>query len=500
MENTIKEQLKDLRTMRRYIRTLRMLAAKAVHDVFPSGRLYVDHAVSKGYYCKLKLARPTTAADILAVKQRMQALIAANLPIETIEKPTAEVVALFRSKEGMLDKALLLETVGDATAIYNVLDGFADSFYGNLFPTTGIIYLFDLMPYDGGFLLRVPDPDNPDELRPYIKQEQMWRTFQKEIEWEKAMGMKNVGDLNIKNRQGVMPTMVKVAEVLQERAIGEIADEIAEKHKKSGVRVVLISGPSSSGKTTFCKRLQIQLYAQVLHPLMLSLDDYFVNREQNPRDENGEYDYETIHAIDLKQFNSDLEHILAGEKVALPTYNFQTGKREYLGNTIQMQPNSVLVMEGIHAMNPQLTPALPEHVSHKIYVSALTSIALDAHNCIPTTDNRLVRRIVRDAQFRGCSAGDTLARWASVRKGEEKWIFPFQENAHSMFNSAMLYELAALRPIAEPLLQAVPNDDPQYPAAQRLLNFLHYFNPINREELPNTSLLREFVGGSSFEY
>ncbi|GHT49256.1 uridine kinase [Bacteroidia bacterium] len=496
-----KMQLKDIPAMRKYIRTLRMLLAKATHDTFPKGKVYIDHAVSKGYYCQLftdDQNNLATAQDIQAVKHRMQALIEANQPIEIHEKPTNEVIALFRAND-MHDKALLLETVGDPTTIYNVLDGFADCFYDDLLPTTGEIYLFDLMPYSDGFILRVPNPENPDHLHPYIKQDKMRQVFQKEIAWEIAMGMTNVGDLNVKNKQGEMPTMVKVAEVLQERAIGHIADEITDRFNTEGVRVVLISGPSSSGKTTFCKRLQIQLYAKTLRPMMLSMDDYFVNRTDTPRDENGDYDYETIYALDLKKFNTDLQQILAGEEVSLPTYNFQKGEREYLGNTIQMHPDSILVMEGIHAMNPLLTESLPEHISYKVYVSALTSIALDGHNCIPTTDNRLVRRIVRDHQFRGVSAAETLARWASVRKGEEKWIFPHQENADQMFNSAMLYELAALRPIIEPLLKAVPSNHPEHPTAQRLLNFLHYFMPINREQLPNTSLLREFVGGSSFE-
>jgi uridine kinase len=489
-------------TMRMYVRTLRFLLAKAVHDLFPAGKVYVDHAVSKGYYCQLFVNDSdhlATEEDIWAVKQRMQTLIDANFPIEVYHQPTAKVIDLFRAN-GMKDKALLLETVNDAYSIYNVLDGYADSFYGALLPSTGEIYLFDLMPYSDGFLLRVPNPEHPDELQPYVEQAKMRQVFQKEIAWEIAMGMTNVGDLNMKNKLGVMPMLVKVAEVLQERAIGHIADEITDRFTHNGVRMVLISGPSSSGKTTFCKRLQIQLYAKTLRPIMLSLDDYFVNRTQTPLDENGDYDYETIHAIDLEQFNADLQQILAGEKVALPTYNFQKGEREYLGNTIQMHSDSILVMEGIHAMNPLLMPSLPEHIRYKVYVSALTSIALDAHNCIPTTDNRLVRRIVRDHQFRGVSAAETLARWASVRKGEEKWIFPFQENADQMFNSAMLYELAALRPIIEPLLKMVLPDDPQFAGAQRLLNFLHYFNPIHKKELPNTSLLREFVGGSSFEY
>jgi uridine kinase len=331
-----------------------------------------------------------------------------------------------------------------------------------------------------------------------VNQEKMLAVFQELRLYQKAMNMNHVGALNQGIQAGEISTVVQIAEILQERKISKIADEIYRRFA-DGVRVVLISGPSSSGKTTFCKRLQFQLMANTLRPVGISLDDYYVNRVNTPLDEDGEYDYESLYAIDLKQFNEDLQRILAGETVALPTYDFQKGERVYRGNTIQLGEKSVLVMEGIHAMNPLLIPQIPPETVYKVYVSALTSISLDDHNWIPTTDNRLIRRIVRDYQFRGYSAKDTLSRWQSVRRGEDKWIFPYQENADAMFNSAMLYELAALRKIVEPILEEVNQLDDEYSEAYRLLKFLHYFHPIDREELPNTSLLREFVGGSSFK-
>jgi uridine kinase len=327
----------------------------------------------------------------------------------------------------------------------------------------------------------------------------MMAVFNELLTYQKAVQMRNAGDLNLANRQGEISDLVKVSEAIQERKIARIADEIADRFQK-GVRIVLISGPSSSGKTTFCKRLQIELKVNTLRPISISLDDYYVNRIDTPLDENGEYDYESFYTIDLKTFNADLKKILNGEKVALPTYDFVRGERVYKGKTIQLQENSVLVMEGIHALNPLLLPEMDAAVSYKIYVSALTTISLDDHNWIPTTDNRLLRRIIRDYQFRNYSAKETIARWPSVRKGEDKWIFPYQEEADAMFNSAMIYEFAALKRSAEPILSQVSPVDSEYSEAYRLLKFLNYFNYIDSDELPNTSLLREFLGGSSFDY
>ncbi|MDR2806327.1 MAG: nucleoside kinase [Dysgonamonadaceae bacterium] len=490
--------MNDPMGMRAYVRSLCFVLSKAAHDLFPDGKLYIEHALSKGYFCEFEIGRELTDDDVTRLKQRMQEIIAAGYSFATCEDQTPKVIQLFRDN-GMNDKAVLLETIKEAYGKYNVLDDYVDYYYGPLLPNTRWIYLFDIEKYSRGLLLRVPNRSRPTELEPYVNQEKMMAVFRELLQFQKAMNMDDVGELNQGIRAGAISTVVQVAEILQERQISRIADEIFRRFAQ-GVRVILISGPSSSGKTTFCKRLQIQLMANTLRPIGLSLDDYYVNRENTPLDENGEYDYESFYAIDLKQFDEDLQKILAGEKVALPTYNFQRGERTYKGNAVQLGSKSVLVMEGIHAMNPELAPNIPDEAVYKIYVSALTSISLDNHNWIPTTDNRLIRRIVRDYQFRGYSAKDTIARWPSVRRGEDKWIFPYQENADAMFNSAMLYELAALRKIAEPILKEVSQLDAEYSEAHRLLQFLRYFAYIDKEELPNTSLLREFVGGSSFKY
>ncbi len=446
----------------------------------------------------IEIGHEVTEEDVSAIKNRMQEIIDANLPFKTYEEQTSEVVKLFR-ENNMEDKAILLETLGEVYFKYNTLGDYIDDYYGCLLPSTQWIYLFDIVKCNGGLLLQVPNMDAPDQLQPYVKQEKMLGVFQELIVYQKAMNMSNVGNLNKAIQKGGISIVVKVAEAMQERRIGRIADEIYRKYAEN-VRIILISGPSSSGKTTFCKRLQVQLLTTTLHPISISLDDYYVNRVDTPLDENGEYDYESLYAIDLPKFNEDLKKILDGEEVALPTYDFQKGERVYKGNTVQLKKNSVLVMEGIHAMNPALVPNIPAEMIYKVYVSALTSISLDDHNWIPTTDNRLIRRIVRDYRFRGYSAKETISRWPLVRKGEDKWIFPYQENADAMFNSAMLYELAALRRTTESILKDVLQSDEEFSEAHRLLKFLRYFNYVDIEELPNTSLLREFVGGSSFRY
>lgn len=483
---------------RTYVRSLCFILAKAVHDLFPGQNLYIEHALSKGYYCEIDLNRELKAGDITAISNRMQEIIGAGYPFLTHEEKREDVIALFRSR-GLEDKALLLETAGEVYTKYNSLDGFIDDYYGALLPSTRQVYLFGLEKCNGGLLLRIPNPDKPEELQPYVRQEKMLAVFQEELRYQRKMKMSNAGDLNKAIREGNISLIVKVAEAIQERKIARIADEIAGKYA-DGVRVILISGPSSSGKTTFCKRLQVQLVANALHPLNISLDDYYVNRVDTPLDAYGEYDYESLYAIDLPKFNADLKEILTGKIIALPTYDFTKGERVYRGNSVQLGENSVIVMEGIHAMNPDLLPEIAPASIYKIYVSALTSISLDDHNWISTTDNRLLRRIVRDYQFRGYSAKETISRWPSVRRGEERWIFPYQENADVMVNSAMLYEFAALRRTAEPILNDVPQTVAEYAEAYRLLKFLRFFNHIDIEELPNTSLLREFLGGSSFRY
>ncbi|MDR1369599.1 MAG: nucleoside kinase [Dysgonamonadaceae bacterium] len=484
--------------MRAYVRSLCFILSKAVNDLYPGEEIFIEHPVSKGYYCDLALNRAITEDDVVRIKNRMQEIIEMSLPFETHSEQTSEVVKLFR-KHNMEDKAILLETVGKVYSTYNVLGGHIDHYYGSLLPHTGWIYLFGLEKLNGGLLLRVPNMQNPSELQPFVRQDKMMHVFQEHLKFQRVMGMSNVGDLNRMHESGITPSSVKVAEAIQEKQIAKIADEIAEKYA-DGVRIVLISGPSSSGKTTFCKRLQVQLLTNTIRPMAISLDNYYVNRVDTPLDESGEYDFESLYAIDLQLFNSDLKKILSGEEVALPTYNFTLGQRVYKGNTIKMKENSVLVMEGIHALNPELLPGINHFTTYKIYVSALTTISLDDHNWIPTTDNRLIRRIVRDYQFRKYSAKETIARWTSVRKGEDKWIFPYQEEADAMFNSAMLYELAVLRRFAEPILAEVLPRDPEYAEAYRLLKFLKYFVYIDINELPNTSLLREFLGGSSFRY
>ncbi len=484
--------------MRTYVRSLCFILSKAVNDLYPGTEIYIEHPVSKGYYCALAINRGITEDDVAQLKARMQEIIDMKLPFETHSGQTSEIVKLFH-KHNMEDKAILIETVGRVYSTYNVLGGHIDHYYGALLPDTGWVYLFGLEKLNGGLLLRIPNMQSPLELQPFIRQEKMMHVFQEHLKFQRVIGMSNAGDLNRTHESGSTAALVKVAEAIQEKQIAKIADEIADKYA-SGVRIVLISGPSSSGKTTFCKRLQVQLMTNTIRPMAISLDDYYVNRIETPIDESGGYDFESLYAIDLPLFNSDLKKILAGEEVALPTYDFTLGQRVYKGNTIKLEENSVLVMEGIHALNPQLVPEIDPATTYKIYVSALTTIALDDHNWIPTTDNRLIRRIVRDYQFRKYSARETIARWASVRKGEDKWIFPYQEEADAMFNSAMLYELAVLRRFAEPILAEVLPRDPEYAEAYRLLKFLKYFVYIDINELPNTSLLREFLGGSSFRY
>ncbi|GHU73746.1 uridine kinase [Bacteroidia bacterium] len=482
-----------------YVHSLCFVLAKAVHDLYPSGRLYIEHALSRGYYCEIEIGRELNHNDLIAIKRQMQAIIDADYPFVEHEDATNKVIELFRGNDRD-DKALLLETSGETVSKYYTLNEYVDSFYSRLLPSTKSVYLFDIELYNHtGLLLRIPNKNRPSELEPYVNQAKLSLVFREWLQLQKALNLSNVGELNQKIQAAEIAEVVQLAEVLQERKIGKIADEIALKFD-SGVRIVLIAGPSSSGKTTFCKRLQTQLSANLLHPIAISLDDYYINREDTPLDENGEYDYESLYTIDLELFNADLKKILNGEDVALPTYNFQLGRRLYKGNTIRLDERSVLIMEGIHGLNPRLIPEISSEQVYKVYVSALTSISLDNHNWISSSDNRLIRRMVRDHQFRGYSAKGTIARWSSVRAGEDLWIFPYQENADVLFNSAMVYELAALRKIAEPVLQEIVPEDAESAEAQRLLKLLQHFNPIDTKLLPSTSLLREFVGGSSFRY
>lgn len=488
-------QLSGLRT---YVRSLCHIFSKAVYDIWPTATLNLEHPVSKGYYCVIHNGKNIDLETIEKIKKRMWELIDADLPFLHKSVRTVDAAVLFRER-GMNDKARLIETAGLPYTSYYELEGYINFFYGCLTPSTGYIQLFDLEPYMDGVLLRIPKQTDPMELQPVIKQDKMFEAYKEHLTLQRTVGLDNVGDLNLAIEKGRSQDIILVSEAMQEKQVAKIAEKIADGYKE-GIRIVLISGPSSSGKTTFCKRLQVQLTTNLLHPVGISLDDYFLNREDTPKDEHGEYDFESLYALDLPYFNKDLKKLLSGEEIELPSFNFESGRRIFKGKKLKLRENSILVIEGIHALNPELTEFIDDKYKYRVYVSVLTSISLDNHNWIPTTDNRLLRRIIRDYRFRGYSAEDTINRWSSVRRGEDKWIFPYQENADAMFNSAMLYELAALRKFAEPILAQVPESNKANAEAYRLLRFLRYFNYIPTEELPGTSLLREFLGGGSFKY
>lgn len=486
--------------MRTYVRSLCFILVKAVEDLYPCGTISLEHPVSKGYFCKLHIDRTIGLDDVTRIKQRMQEIINEDMPFSRYECRTEDVVKIFQER-GMNDKVKLLKTSGQLYSFYYKLGDTVDSYYGSLVPSTGYIKKFDIVKYYDGLLLRIPNRNNPQKLEDVIKQEKMLEVFQEHHRWNKILGISTVGDFNIACNNGHATDLINVSEALQERKIVKIADEIASRQNGDNrVKMVLISGPSSSGKTTFSKRLSIQLMTNGLKPYPVSLDDYFVNREDTPLDENGKHDFESLYALDLPYFESHLKALLNGEEIELPKFNFTTGKRENSGNKLKLDDNMILILEGIHALNPELTPNIPAENKYKVYVSALTTILLDNHNYIPTTDNRLLRRIIRDAKYRNYSAEDTIARWPSVRAGEDKWIFPYQENADAMFNSALLFELAVIKDHIEPILRKLPNSSPEYSEAHRLLKFLSYFVSIQDTELPPTSLLREFLGGSSFNY
>ena len=486
--------------MRTYVRSLFFILVKAVEELYPQGSISLEHPISKGYFCKLHIDRTIGLDDVQRIKQKMQEIIAADIPYTRTESHTEEVVRLFE-KRGMMDKARLLDTYGQLYSYYYQLGDTVDCYYSSLVPSTGYIRLFDIVKYYDGLLLRIPSRENPTKLEEVVKQEKMLEVFQEYHRWNQIMGISTVGDLNVACNHGHATDLINVSEALQEKKIAQIADEITHRNQDGQrVKLVLISGPSSSGKTTFSKRLSIQLMTNGLKPYPISLDDYFVNRNDTPLDENGKHDFESLYAVDLPFFEEQLTTLLNGGEVELPRYNFTTGKREMSGKKLRIDEHMILIIEGIHALNPALTPHIPNENKYKVYVSALTTILLDNHNYIPTTDNRLLRRIIRDYKYRNYSAEETIARWPSVRAGEEKWIFPYQENADAMFNSALLFELAVLKDYVEPVLRKVPNRCPEYSEAHRLLRFLNYFVSVQDKELPPTSLLREFLGGSSFQY
>ncbi|MCM1313629.1 MAG: nucleoside kinase [Roseburia sp.] len=479
-----------------YARSLSFVLWKAVEDLYPGTVLMLEAPVSNGYYFTLSLGHPVTLENAAALKKRMKEIIDEGHEFHRIESPTDEAAALFRER-GMINKARLFEGLGRLYTYYYKLCDTVDYYYGPLVPSTDYLDLFDLVKYYDGLLLRIPRFEDSNKLGELVKQEKMLNVFREDHQLEQLLGVCTVGELNAATTCGASGDIIKIAEALQEKKICHISDRIAS---LPDVKVILIAGPSSSGKTTFSKRLSIQLMASGLKPYPISLDDYFVNREDNPIDENGEYDYESIYALNLELFNKHLRMLLAGEEIELPRYDFAAGKSVMSGKHLKLSSNMILILEGIHALNPMLTKEIPDDRKFKIYVSALTTIKLDNHNYIPTTDNRLIRRIVRDFKYRGSSAADTIARWPSVRRGEDKWIFPYQENADVMFNSALLYELAVLKNQAIPVLESVNENQPEYAVANSLIQFLKYFRTIPDRELPPTSILREFLGGSSFKY
>ena len=460
---------------RNYTRTLFFVLCKAVHDLYPKSYVIIDIPVSNGYYVNLQLGHPVEQTDVDRICRRMQEIIDAHMPVKRFEVPAEQAIKMFRDR-GDEAKAKLLESAGKLYTTYYEIDDYVDFYYGSLLTNTRSLYLFGLDKYYDGLLLRIPSIENPGGLPEIIRQDKMFEIFKEHHRWQEILGVRTVGDFNEAVTTGHATDLINVSEALQEKKIALIADEIAN---RKGVKLVLLAGPSSSGKTTTCKRLSVQLLANGIKPLQISLDDY---------------------ALNLKLINEQFNALFRGEEVELPKYNFQSGKSEKSGKRLKMSDHNVLVVEGIHALNPELTAQIPEQQKFRVYASALTTILLDDHNYIPTTDNRLLRRIVRDNKYRGVTAQETIRRWPSVRSGENKWIFPYQENADAVFNTAMLFELAVLKTQAEPLLEQVPETASEYSEAYRLLKFLKYFKPISNRDIPPTSLLREFLGGSSFKY
>ncbi len=481
---------------RAYTRSLFFVLCKAAHDIFTPCKVAIDIPVSNGYYVNLNIGRPVTLDDAGAIRRRMQEIIDAALPIHRHETTTEEAIQLFDSLHNR-SKVKLLKSTGRLFSTYYDIDGYVDYYYGSLLTNTSQIYLFGVEKYYDGLLLRLPSREHPNELGEMTHQDKMFGIFKEHHQWQDILGLRTIGDLNEVISEGHSSMLIQISEALQEKKIAKIADEIAQ---RKGIKLVLIAGPSSSGKTTTCKRLSVQLAVNGIMPVGISLDDYFLDRDKTPLDEKGDYDFENLHALNLPLLNEQLTALFRGDEVELPRYDFPTGTSQKSGKKLRLHDNEILVVEGIHALNPELTSQIPDEQIFRVYASALTTILLDNHNYIPTTDNRLLRRIIRDNKYRGVNARETIRRWPSVRAGENKWIFPFQENADAMFNSAMLFELAVIKSQAEPLLEQVPENCPEYAEAYRLLKFLRYIKPIPETQIPPTSLLREFLGGSSFEY
>lgn len=484
--------------MRVYVRTLSMVLSKAVAELFPKSVIRIEHPISKGYYCQIENFDPPITPEIVTqIKTRMQEIIDSGEAVVLEEKQTEQVKALFRNGRNNTSKDSLFDSLGEPYLRYYRIGDFIDYYTSILLPSTDYLDVFDLIPYYDGMLLQVPNRENPVELEEMVLQPKMFEIFKEFLSWNKIMSLNSVGEFNKASNDNRAFNLIKIAEALHEKKVASIADMI---YARPDLKLILISGPSSSGKTTFSKRLSVQLMVSGLTPKTISLDDYFVNREDTPRDENGDWDFESLYALDLDFFHKQMEQLLAGEEIELPSFNFETGRRVFKGSKLKLESDTLLILEGIHALNPELTKGMPDNALFKIYVSALTTISIDEHNWIPTADTRLLRRIIRDYSYRGYSARDTIGRWGSVRKGEDKWIFPFQENADIMFNSALIFELAVLKRHVMPILEQVPKNSEEYTETHRLLKFLRYFVAIEDSEIPPTSLLREFVGGSSFKY
>ena len=486
---------------RSYLLGLVFVLYKAVSELYPEGRIRVSNAISKGFYCPIEIGRPVTDEDVTVISERMGSIIGRSIPFVKHTAHTADVADILE-RSGRKDNVRLLRTLGTIYTSYYTLEELPDWFFGVLPPHTGCLKVFGLEPMADGVLVRLPDKNNPDQLEPLIRQDKMFEIFKEHHDWMRILGFSTLGRLNEAIANGQTNMIINVAEALQSQKIVHIADQIvARRNEGKGLKLVMVSGPSSSGKTTFSKRLMVQLMAQGLTPKVLSLDDYFLDRDHTPLDENGEHDFESLYAIDLPFFNQQLKDLLAGKSIQPPRFNFKKGGvREFTDPEMSLGDNDILLIEGIHALNPDLMPDIPADSRFLIYVSALTCIRIDQHNYIPTTDNRLLRRITRDHKYRSYSAQDTIGRWASVRAGEEKWIFPYQENADAMFNSAMIFEIAVIKDMVLPLLDEVPENSPEYAKACQLKDFLKLFKTIPSQNLPPTSLVREFIGGSSFHY
>lgn len=486
-----------------YTRSLCMMLYKAALEAAPGLVLQFEHSISKGNYCRLldEAGNPVKADEALVdkIRTRLREITAADIPFVRSEKLTRDVIEIFE-KQRLFDKVKLLRTLNDLYTVYYTLDGTADSYNGPLAPSTGLIDVYDLIPYHEGMLLLGPDEKNADVAATPAPQDKMFKAFTDHLRFNRVIRVSNVYQLNREVERGDTASLINVAEAMHDKMLGRISDDILRRKERGEANIVLMAGPSSSGKTTTSKRLAIQLMTNLIVPKLISLDDYFVDREATPRDADGEYDYESLYALDLERFNSDLCRLLRGEEINLPTYSFELGRRVEKHRPLRLDKHDVLLIEGIHGLNPELTAEIDPRNLYKVYVSALTTLHIDNHNWISTSDSRLLRRIVRDHKYRHTPPVDTIRRWPSVRRGEEKWIFPFQENADAMFNSSLIFEIGVMKEYAEPLLHSVPHDVPEYAVAHRLARFLSYFRPITSRQVPATSLLREFLGGSSFRY